>query len=63
MPMDLKAAGPGFVDDVQHSVRRAQRAHDFVERREIRGDHPVMPDLALPAALGHRDVDRFLVDI
>jgi hypothetical protein len=48
---------------MQYPIRRAQRAHHFVERLEIGRDDPVVPDLALAAALGHRHVDRFPVDI
>jgi hypothetical protein len=48
---------------VQASVRRAQRAHDLVERLEIALDHAVVTDLAVTVALGNRHVDRFFVDI
>jgi hypothetical protein len=63
MPVDPEAAGPGLVHQVQLPVWPAQRAHDLVERVAVCGNHPIMSDLALPAAVGHREVDRFLVDI
>ncbi len=61
--MNPEAARAGLVDEVHDSARCLQRPHDFVERLDIGRDHPIMPDLSQAAALGHRDVDRFLVDI
>src|SRR6266850_5387351 len=63
MPIDPEAARPGLVDEVESSVRRAQRAHDLVERLEVARDDPVVADFSLPLTLSNRDVDRFLVDI
>src|SRR5207244_3755881 len=63
MPIDPEPAGAGLVDEVELPVRRAQRAHDLVERLEVTRDDAVVPDFAVPAPLGDRHVDRFLVDI
>lgn len=61
--MDPDAARAGLEHEVEDPVRRAQRAHRFVERLEVSRDGALVPNLALAAALGDRDVDRFLVDI
>src|SRR5579864_9455301 len=63
VPIDTEAAGAGLVDEVEPSDRCAQGAHDFIERFEIAGDHPVVADLAVPGAFRDGDVDRFFVDI
>ena len=63
MPMDPEPTPSRFVHKVQASARRAQRAHDFVERLEIARDHPIVASFAIPMALGNRDVNRFFVDI
>src|SRR6202011_1454150 len=63
MPMDPEPARPRLVHKVQAPVRRAQRAHDLIERLEIALDHAVVTDLAATVAIGNRDVDRFFVNI
>ena len=63
VPIDAEPARAGFIHKVQAPARRAQRAHDLVERLEIARDHAVVADLALAVALRDRHVDRFFVDI
>jgi hypothetical protein len=63
VPIDPEAARAGFVDEVELPVRRAERAHDLVQRLEIARDDPVVADFSIPLTLSNRDVDRFLVDI
>jgi hypothetical protein len=61
--IDPEAAGSGFVHEVQHAVRRAERPNHSVERLEVARDDAVVANLAPAGTLRHGDVDRFLVDI
>jgi hypothetical protein len=63
VPIDAEAAGAGLVDEVELAVRRAERAHDLVERLEIARDHAVVADLAVAGTFRDGHVDRFLMDI
>jgi len=63
MAIDPKPTRAGFVDEMQTAIRRAERAHDLIERLEIALDHAVVPDLAVAVAFRDGYVDRFLVDI
>ena len=63
MSVDAEAARPGFVHEVQRSIRGSQRSYHFVERLEIARDHAVVADFALALAVRDRHVNRFLVDI
>ena len=44
--IDPKPTRAGFVDEMQTSIGRAERAHDLVERLEIARDHAVVADFA-----------------
>ena len=63
VPVNPKPARPGFIDEVQDAVARLERADDLVERFEVAGNHPVVPDLASAVPFSNGYIDRVFVDI
>ncbi len=63
MAVNPESTRPGLVHEVQDPVAGPQRAHDLVERLEVAGDDPVVPDLAVAAPFGNRHIDRVFVNV
>ena len=60
---DDKAAGAGFIDDVQRMPAADELAQRLVERGQVAADAAHMSNFAVAAGLGHGDVDAVLVYI
>ncbi len=63
IPLEAEPARASLVHEVQPTVGCSQRPHQLAHRLEVAGDAAVVAHLGLPSRLGHRHVDRFLVDI
>ena len=49
--IDSEPAGAGLVHEMQRPVRRAQGAHDLVERLEVGRDDAIVADFAVALAV------------
>src|SRR5262249_28591468 len=63
VPKNPEATRPCLIHEMQPAVRRVQRAHDFVQRLKVAGNHAVVAHVSVAPTLGDRHVDRFFVDI